>query len=151
MKPVMLVYHTTSILHEYSKTQSFLSTQWSSNCQYLSHHSAKLFLHLKNTLGKSICLLLDQAVVYYGNTYFTQWLWAIVMTECWSVLVPVIFNPPLEAKISSSFSHRPELSRAEHLAMQALINTGMVILSGTRRGEGGGRGQMFMSAGKEMK
>lgn len=59
-----------------------------------------------------------------------------VMRECLLVLAPVISNPSPEARISSSLSHRPPLSRAEHLAMQILINTGMAILSVTE-GEGG--------------
>lgn len=55
------------------------------------------------------------------------------------VLAPVVFNPSPEARISSSLSHRPPLSLAEHLAMRALINTGMAILSVTERGKGGSR------------
>lgn len=50
------------------------------------------------------------------------------------VLAPVVFNPSPEARISSSLSHRPALSLAEHLTMQALINTGMAILSVTEEG-----------------
>lgn len=62
-----------------------------------------------------------------------------VMRDCLLVLAPVVFNPSPEARISSSLSHRPGLSLAEHLAMQALINTGMAILSvtGEDRGSGG--------------
>lgn len=62
---------------------------------------------------------------------------ASVMRECLLVLAPVVFNPSPEARISSSLSHRPLLSLAEHLAMQALINTGMAILSVTEEGVGG--------------
>lgn len=62
---------------------------------------------------------------------------ASVMRECLLVLAPVVFNPSPEARISSSLSHRPLLSLAEHLAMQALINTGMAILSVTEGGRGG--------------
>ena len=51
-----------------------------------------------------------------------------IMKECVLVLAPVIFNPSPETRISSSLSHRPPLSLAEHLVMQALINTGMAIL-----------------------
>lgn len=58
------------------------------------------------------------------------------MTKCLLVLAPVVFNPSPEARISSSLSHRPLLSLAEHLAMQALINTGMAILFVTRTGGG---------------
>lgn len=58
-----------------------------------------------------------------------------VTRQCLLVLGPVIFNPSPEARISSTLSHRPVLSLVEHLAMRALINTGMVILSAT---EGGG-------------
>lgn len=61
---------------------------------------------------------------------------ASVMRECLLVLAPVVFNPSPEARISSSLSHRPLLSLAEHLAMQALINTGMAILSVTEGGKG---------------
>lgn len=57
-----------------------------------------------------------------------------VMRDCLLVLAPVVFNPSPEARISSSLSHRPALSLAEHLAMQALINTGMAILSVTGGG-----------------
>lgn len=71
------------------------------------------------------------------------------------VLAPVVFNPSPEARISSSLSHRPPLSLAEHLAMQTLINIGMAILSVT--GEGGrftfwgvGRGGL-VSALEEMR
>lgn len=64
---------------------------------------------------------------------------ASVMRECLLVLAPVVFNPSPEARISSSLSHRPRLSLAEHLAMQALINTGMAILSVTESGGAGGR------------
>lgn len=60
---------------------------------------------------------------------------ALVCDDCMSVmgervlvLVPVIFNPSPEARISSSLSHRPQLSLAEHLVMRDLINTGMAIL-----------------------
>lgn len=58
-----------------------------------------------------------------------------VMRDRLLVLAAVVFNPSPEARISSSLSHRPALSLAEHLAMQALINTGMAILSVT---DGGG-------------
>lgn len=57
-----------------------------------------------------------------------------VTRQCLLVLGPVIFNPSPEARISSTRSHRPVLSLVEHLAMRALINTGMVILSVTERG-----------------
>lgn len=57
-----------------------------------------------------------------------------VMRDRLLVLAPVVFNPSPEARISSSLSHRPALSLAEHLAMQALINTGMAILSVTEGG-----------------
>lgn len=60
------------------------------------------------------------------------------MRECLLVLAPVVFNTSPEARISSSLSHRPLLSLAEHLAMQALINTGMAILSVTGMGRGTG-------------
>ena len=59
-----------------------------------------------------------------------------VMRECLLVLAPVVFNPSPEARISSSLSHRPPLSLAENLAMRALINTGMAILSVTEGGKG---------------
>lgn len=61
------------------------------------------------------------------------------MREFLLVLALVGFNPSPEARISSSLSHRPLLSRAEHPAMQALINTGMAILSVTDGGVGGDR------------
>lgn len=63
-----------------------------------------------------------------------------VMRDRLLVLAPVVFNPSPEARISSSLSHRHALSLAEHLAMQALINTGMAILSVTEWGGGGARG-----------
>lgn len=44
------------------------------------------------------------------------------------VLAPVIFNPSPGARISSSLSHRPQLSLAEHLVMRVLINNGTAIL-----------------------
>ena len=69
---------------------------------------------------------------------------ASVMRECLLVLAPVVFNPSPEARISSSLSHRPLLSLAEHLAMRALINTGMAILSVT---EGGKEGRQVHSLG----
>lgn len=56
------------------------------------------------------------------------------MRDCLVVLEPVVFNPSPEARISSSLSHRPALSLAEHLAMQALINTGIAILCMTEGG-----------------
>ncbi len=62
-----------------------------------------------------------------------------VMRECLLVLAPVVFNPSPEARISSSLSHRLPLSLAEHLAMRALINIGMAILSVTEGGKGGDR------------
>lgn len=62
-----------------------------------------------------------------------------VMRECLLVLAPVVFNPSPEARISSSLSHRPALSLAEHLAMRALINIGMAILSVTEGGKWGER------------
>lgn len=71
-----------------------------------------------------------------------------VMRECLLVLAPVFFNPSPEARISSSLSHRPPLSLAEHLAMQALINTGMAILSATV-GKSGKRGSHFGGTGGE--
>lgn len=61
------------------------------------------------------------------------------MREFLLVLALVGFNPSPEARISSSLSHRPLLSRAEHPAMQALINTGMAILSVTDGGVGRGQ------------
>lgn len=64
------------------------------------------------------------------------------------VLAPVVFNPSPEARISSSLSHRPLLSLTEHLAMQALINTGMAILSVTQGGEEGG--SFTLSGGSEV-
>lgn len=67
-----------------------------------------------------------------------------VMRECVLVLAPVVFNPYPEARISSSLSHRPLLSLAEHLAIQALINIGMAILSVT---EGGMWGERFTLLG----
>lgn len=57
-----------------------------------------------------------------------------VMTDRLLVLTPVVFNPSPEARISSSLSHRPALSLVKHLTMQALINTGMAILSVTEEG-----------------
>lgn len=71
-----------------------------------------------------------------------------VMRDRLLVLAPVVFNPSPEARISSSLSHRSALSLAEHLAMQALINTGMAILSVTERGVGGTGGGL-MSAWEE--
>lgn len=81
-----------------------------------------------------------------------------VMRECLLVLAPVVFNPSPEARISSSLSHRLPLSLAEHLAMRALINTGMAILSVTE-GEKGETGSLYgevlggglMSAREEMR
>lgn len=70
-----------------------------------------------------------------------------VMSECLLVLAPVVFNPSPEARISSSLSHRPPLSLAEHLAMQALINTGMAILSVTEVVERGNMGSHFGGVG----
>ena len=68
---------------------------------------------------------------------------ASVMRECLLVLAPVVFNPSPEARISSSLSHRPLLSLAEHLSMQALINTGMAILSVTEGEKRGKVGSLF--------
>lgn len=70
-----------------------------------------------------------------------------VMRECLLVLAPIIFNPSPEARISSALSHRPLLSLAEHLARQALINTGMAILSVTEGGWQWGTG-VSMRRGK---
>lgn len=65
------------------------------------------------------------------------------MRECLLVLAPAVFNPSPEARISSSLSHRPLLSQAEHLAMQALINPGMAILSVAEGGERRETGSLF--------
>lgn len=70
-----------------------------------------------------------------------------VMRECLLVLAPVIFNPSPEGRISSSLSHRPPLSLAEHLAMRALINIGMAILSVTEGGKGRETGSHFGGVG----
>lgn len=73
-----------------------------------------------------------------------------VMRDRLLVLAPVVFNPSPEARISSSLSHRHALSLAEHLAMQALINTGMAILSVTEWGGArGGGGDWLMTAWEE--
>lgn len=66
-----------------------------------------------------------------------------VTRQCLLVLGPVIFNPSPEARISSTLSHRPVLSLVEHLAMQALINTGMAILSATEGGRARRQGADF--------
>lgn len=67
------------------------------------------------------------------------------MRECLLVLAPVAFNPSPEARISSSLSHRPRLSPAEHLVMQALINTGTAILSVTEGGNQAASGETCVS------
>lgn len=91
----------------------------------------------------SVCFFFLSRLLWIIFVYFSACVGVLnvsVMRECLLVLAPVVFNPYPEVRISSSLSHRLLLSLAEHLAMRAIINIGMAILSVT---EGGMWGERF--------